>query len=388
MKRFKKLGVALLSATLLLIPYMTSINAQDNPYDTWKTTALKSPSKGQLVAAGDIKISWNSLEKVQHYDIYFDGKYEKSVEANITQTTIYSTAVARHTIRVVAVLENNDEINVSERTFYISKKGLCVNKDMSRELAADKMNASWYYNWDITPFNYYSFENMEYIPMMWTYGSTEATMIERLKKMGYKYLLAYNEPDFTDQSNLSVDEVVDAWPDFMNKGIQISSPATALCPPWSKDWFQPFMEKIDADDNLSIDFIALHHYWNWYSDEGVQAFLDLIDQTYEMYHKPIWITEFAISGDPGKNQEQLDAVIGYMKGVIPGLEERDYVERYAWFSFGSRDSRNGASALYDISTGEFTELGKLYSSVGIPAGYQDDSVDVIKENDIKDILIK
>ena len=44
--------------------------------------------------------------------------------------------------------------------------------------------------------------------------------------------------------------------------------------------------------------------------------------------------------------------------------------------------------LYDISTGEFTELGKLYSSVGIPAGYQDDSVDVIKENDIKDILIK
>ncbi len=65
MKRFKKLGVALLSATLLLIPYMTSINAQDNPYDTWKTTALKSPSKGQLVAAGDIKISWNSLEKVQ-----------------------------------------------------------------------------------------------------------------------------------------------------------------------------------------------------------------------------------------------------------------------------------------------------------------------------------
>ena len=58
------------------------------------------------------------------------------------------------------------------------------------------------------------------------------------------------------------------------------------------------------------------------------------------------------------------------------------------FSFGSKDSRNGASALYDISTGEFTELGKLYSSVGIPAGYQDDSVDVIKENDIKDILIK
>ena len=172
MKRFKKLGVALLSATLLLIPCMTSINAQDNPYDTWKTTALKSPSKGQLVAAGDIKISWNSLEKVQHYEIYFDGKYEKSVEANITQTTIYSTAVARHTIRVVAVLENNDEINVSERTFYISKKGIGLYEDdqgINSLSYVQNMGVSWYYNWGEEAYDNQDEVNseLEFVPMIW-----------------------------------------------------------------------------------------------------------------------------------------------------------------------------------------------------------------------------
>ena len=36
MKGFKKLGVALLSATLLLSPCISTVKAQENPYDTWK----------------------------------------------------------------------------------------------------------------------------------------------------------------------------------------------------------------------------------------------------------------------------------------------------------------------------------------------------------------
>ncbi len=61
------------------------------------------------------------------------------------------------------------------------------------------------------------------------------------------------------------------------------------------------MKKME-EQNMDVDFIPIHHYWNWYADEGAQAFLDLVDETWEMYHKPIWITEFAISGDPGKTK--------------------------------------------------------------------------------------
>ena len=210
MKRFKKLGVALLSATLLLIPCMTSINAQDNPYDTWKTTALKSPSKGQLVVAGDIKISWSPLEKVQHYDIYFDGKYEKSVEANITQTTIYSTAVARHTIRVVAVLENNDEINVSERTFYISKKGIGLYEDdqgINSLSYVQNMGVSWYYNWCEEAYDNQDEVNseLEFVPMIWNDAGNVSERLKSLKEKGYDKVLSFNEPDYDQEANMSVD---------------------------------------------------------------------------------------------------------------------------------------------------------------------------------------
>ena len=101
MKGFKKLGVALLSATLLLLsPCISTVKAQENPYDTWKTTALQSPQKGQLVAAGDIRITWNPLNDfVKRYDLYFDGEFIKSVDANTTQTSIYTTKVSSHTVR-------------------------------------------------------------------------------------------------------------------------------------------------------------------------------------------------------------------------------------------------------------------------------------------------
>ena len=50
-KKMKKLGVALLSAALLLTPCISLVHAKENPYDDWKTTALQSPQKGKLVAA-------------------------------------------------------------------------------------------------------------------------------------------------------------------------------------------------------------------------------------------------------------------------------------------------------------------------------------------------
>ena len=137
---------------------------------------------------------------------------------------------------------------------------------------------------------------------------------------------------------------------------------------------------------MDVDFIPIHHYWNWWNEEGVQAFLDLVDKTWEMYHKPIWITEFAISGVPYRTKQMRQSVIDYMKGVIPELDKRDYVERYSWFSFNPTDYRNGGSALLDITTGEITDLGKLYQSLGMPEGYENSSKVKKEKNTQKDIV--
>ena len=351
MKRFKKLGVALLSATLLLIPYMTSINAQDNPYDTWKTTALKSPSKGQLVAAGDIKISWNSLEKVQHYDIYFDGKYEKSVEANITQTTIYSTAVARHTIRVVAVLENNDEVN----------------------------------------------SELEFVPMIWNDAGNVSERLKSLKEKGYDKVLSFNEPDYDQEANMSVDLASSYNQDFHSSGLRVGSPAVSESTVKENGWFENYWNRLEIKD----DFIAVHNYPGYVgldSEEytpkkAAKSFLKYMNDIYDCYQKPIWVTEFAVAAwdsneywhpYDGNDEQHNKAVQEFMKYVIngfddiQGLDELSFVERYAWFSFDATQLQSASSALFyntkDTSNqnqlGVLTDLGNVYrNECGNPLHY-------------------
>lgn len=402
MKRFKKLGVALLSATLLLIPCMTSINAQDNPYDTWKTTALKSPSKGQLVAAGDIKISWSPLEKVQHYDIYFDGKYEKSVEANITQTTIYSTAVARHTIRVVAVLENNDEINVSERTFYISKKGIGLYEDdqgINSLSYVQNMGVSWYYNWGEEAYDNQDEVNseLEFVPMIWNDAGNVSERLKSLKEKGYDKVLSFNEPDYDQEANMSVDLASSYNQDFHSRGLRVGSPAVSESTVKENGWFENYWNRLEIKD----DFIAVHNYPGYVgldSEEytpkkAAKSFLKYMNDIYDCYQKPIWVTEFAVAAwdsneywhpYDGNDEQHNKAVQEFMKYVIngfddiQGLDELSFVERYAWFSFDATQLQSAASALFyntkDTSNqnqlGVLTNLGNVYrNECGNPLHY-------------------
>ncbi|MFR4318754.1 MAG: glycosyl hydrolase [Eubacterium sp.] len=174
--------------------------------------------------------------------------------------------------------------------------------------------------------------------------------------LGYKYILAYNEPDREDQANMSVDTAIEGMKSLVGKGLKVGSPAAAIWPSISTDWFQPFMKKM-KEEKMDVDFIALHHYWNWYTEDGAKAFLDIVDETWKMYHKPIWITEFALSGVPNRTKQTRQSAINYMKYVLPELDKREYVERYAWFSFQPSDYRNGGSAMLNTYTGEITGLG-------------------------------
>ena len=404
MKRFKRLGVALLSATLLLSPCMTSVNAQDNPYDEWKTTALKYPSKGQLVAAGNINISWNPLEKgkVKRYDVYFDGKYEKSVDAYTTQTSIYSTTVASHTVRVVAVLENNDEINVSERTFYVSKKGIGLYEDdqgIDSLSYVQNMGVSWYYNWGEEAYDNQDEVNseLEYVPMIWNDAGDVSERLKALKEKGYDKVLSFNEPDYDQEANMSVELASSYNQDFHSSGLRVGSPAVSESAIEEDGWFENYWNQLETKD----DFIAVHNYPGYVgldSEEytpkkAAESFLEYINDIYERYQKPIWVTEFAVAAwdsneywHPynGKSEEHNKAVQEFMKYVIngfddvQGLDDLSFVERYAWFSFDATQFQSASSALFyntkDTSDqnqlGKLTDLGNVYrNECGNPLNY-------------------
>lgn len=358
--------------------------------EQWENTAVVSPAAGSLKACGVTKITWNPADemgKVSGYKVYVDDELVESTDGETTTCTYYTTDVTKHTVYVEADMGNGSVLYSDVNTFFTNKKGFCTNKDMAMNLNATDWGVSWYYNWAMFPFKLTSFQDLDYVPMLWTIGPSDDRNMQLFNSYDFTYVLAYNEPDLAEQANLTVDEVMKGLETvFANKGdVLLGAPATALLPPWSKDWFQPFMEKVEAK-NWEFDFIPLHHYWNWYDDEGVDAFLELVDKSYEMYHKPIWITEFAISGVPDVDERARKVVRHYMKKVVAELDKREYVERYAWFSFQTTDRRNGASAMFNHYTGDITSLGKLYMKVGMPEGYGDAKYSTPTDNEKEDVV--
>ena len=139
-------------------------------------------------------------------------------------------------------------------------------------------------------------------------------------------------------------------------------------------WWYEFMELMEQKENWDYDFTAVHCYDGGCDAEG---FLKMIDDTYAMNKKPIWVTEFGVAEWAGKqwgggNAQAKQKVLAFMEKVVNGLEERDFVERYAWFPFSPEDEYDGASGIFDYDTGKLTELGKLYQSLGVPEGYDPD----------------
>ena len=357
----------------------------------WKTEAVISPEKGSLQPAGYITINWKSADKmgrVHKYQIYVDDKKQGEVSGNKTTFEYYTTKVSIHKVYIKAILDHGNEVNSDVFGFYVNKKGFCMNKDMAEHVNADHWNVSWYYNWALSKHNYTSFQKLHFVPMFWTTAPTDKDQAEVLKLRGYKYVLAFNEPDRADQSNMSVDDAVSGMKSILNQGLIVGSPAASVWPSASEEWFQPFMKKMKQekmDDDMA--FLVLHHYWNWHTKEGAEAFLKIIDETWEMYKKPIWITEFALSGVPAWTKQTRQSAIDYMKIVLPELDKRDYVERYAWFSFEPTDYKNGGSSLINSYKGKITQLGYEYQKLGVPEGYGKKG-QVLQEKNPNDDIIK
>ena len=171
----------------------------------------------------------------------------------------------------------------------------------------------------------------------------------------YDSLLGFNEPDLATQSNMTVDEAIDLWPLLESTDLRLGSPATASV---NSEWFVDFMQQADHQ-NLRVDFVALHRY----AGTNPDGLIELLQETYATYQKPIWITEFAVrdgnAGTAEENRWSDDDVYDFMAAVLPQLEELDFVERYCWFP-GRRDNPFLTSSALHEMDGQLTRLGRLY----------------------------
>ena len=255
-------------------------------------------------------------------------------------------------------------ILVLSPTWASDKKGIGL-ADLNATEKINVLNVAWYYTWSPNPIKGIALE--KFVPMLRSRGSNSFNeQISSFRKQGkIPVLLTLNEPNETAQDNMSVEEVIRAWPDISSLADKVSSPAPAgvLTP-----WFDKFYKMATARD-YKVDFMAVH----FYPTADAKLFLSKIDQLYEKYHLPIWITEFAVADFSAskkncrvacENKYTEQQVLGFMKEVLPELEKRSYVARYAWFGAGKTSFSHEqvrTSSLFD-KDGHLTELGKFYAN--------------------------
>jgi hypothetical protein len=244
------------------------------------------------------------------------------------------------------------------QSFSSEKKGVAIADQAGTKVSA--LNVAWFYNWRLTS-SASALSNC-FVPMLW--GSKK--QLEELAppdgavaKPRFPVLLAYNEPERTKQANRSVTEVLSEWRLISSLAARVSSPAPVR--PFDP-WMRSFMAEAERQA-LDVDFIALH----WYGAADGSAFLSLIDRVHETYKRPIWITEFAVAdwksakfGAPNRFTE--DDVIRFVKEVIPGLERREFVERYAWLGATTGKESLRPSLLFD-KQGGLTAVGATYAQL-------------------------
>jgi len=246
----------------------------------------------------------------------------------------------------------------------VSKKGFVYgSSDPTTPAKVNALNVGWFYNWNFVR-NPGMDTSLPYTPMSWGMTSVNNPMaiklINQLDNPGYEnVVLGFNEPDGAKQANMTVDMAIQHWPLLIGSGRRVGSPATASNPTTAGGWLANFMTAAKGA-NLRVDFIAVH----WYAPPNVTSFLKELDTLYQQYGLPIWITEFAVADWTATTESKftVEQITAFMEAVVPELNKRSYIERFAWKTRATSDINMGTSALFN-DDGSLTTLGAVYASL-------------------------
>lgn len=263
-----------------------------------------------------------------------------------------------------------------------SKKGWSGSSYLKGDLAKVKaMNVSWAYDWGSTSPTKIAGTGIEYVPMVWGGWATDDATIARLQEGArsgrYKNVLAFNEPDHRDQSNLTVDQALELWPRLEAIGLPLGAPAVASLGDEQntstpgKPWINDFLDKAFAK-GLRVDFIPVHYFQDWTNPGKVAEMKAQLTALHKRYNRPIWVTALGTMDIerawdiPMSRSATFTAARRYMADVLPMLDSLPFVDRYAWFldncwKPGTPVDPCNYTSLYD-NLGRPTELGKLYAT--------------------------
>ena len=218
------------------------------------------------------------------------------------------------------------------------------------------LKVSWYYNWTVSPDNCTT--GGEFVPMYSNHPNNNPTpdavvaQITKLVNAGYKYVLGFNEPNKTDQANMTVASAIALWPAMTNNpNILVGSPATSAD---GQSWFTDFMNQVSTN-GLRVDFIALHWYgWNAGSCDAKAANLESYIKWAENIpgNRPLWLTEW---GCMNASNPDVATVQAFYLGAVAMFAKHPRLERYAWYQWDTYNELTNTDH-------SLTTLGTVYAS--------------------------
>ena len=213
-----------------------------------------------------------------------------------------------------------------------AKKGVTVWAFDGVKKALIDSGASWYYTWGADHSGIASPRQVRFVPMIWGAGSVTAATLRRVKHEGH-YLLGFNEPDNSGQSNLTVSQALALWPRLMATGMKLGSPAVAADAATAGGWLDRFMHGA-KHRRYRVNFVTVHWYGgDFATGAAVGQLKSYLQATYARYHLPIWLTEFALIrfgvtvSFPSARQQA-----AFVTAAARMLQRLRYVQRYAWFA--------------------------------------------------------
>ena len=214
-----------------------------------------------------------------------------------------------------------------------AKRGVSFNFQFEEDVELLAKGVSWSYNWGPSQGGASIVErmaehDMRFYPMAWN-GSFSEGRIREWKQTHpeTEYILAFNEPNLTDQANMTPQAAASHWPRLValakELGMKLIAPAmnygTLEGYHDPIKWLDEFFSIVPIVD---VDGIAIHCYMA--SPAALKSYV----QRFYKYDLPIWLTEFCAweqsIGDAKAQARFMSQTLGY-------LESDPHVAGYAWF---------------------------------------------------------
>ncbi|MGH3068626.1 MAG: glycoside hydrolase family protein [Streptosporangiaceae bacterium] len=223
--------------------------------------------------------------------------------------------------------------------------------------------ASWYYTWSASPaVGVSSAGGPRFVPLIWGAANVNAGTLSEVRGEG-PYLLGFNEPDMSGQANMTPAQALSLWPQLMATGLRLGSPAVATGGATPGGWLDQFMSGAAAR-GYRVNFITLH----WYGSDfatgpAVSQLESYLQAVHARYHKPIWLTEFALASFGGSPQTpSRPQQAAFLTAATAMLQRQSYVQRYAWFGLEATPA-DGSMGLFR-SGPAVTTAGRGFEAAG------------------------